>query len=69
MQAIKKQIAIGVYLVLMAVCCGLFVVTTTQTARAAGGICIYAEYRYPILGCVGATTRLCEGPPDCPIQQ
>lgn len=29
------------------------------------GNCICAQYRYPIVGCVGPTTRLCEGPPEC----
>lgn len=29
------------------------------------GDCIYAEYR-DTQGCFGATTRLCQGPADCP---
>ena len=30
-----------------------------------GGNCICAEYRSPDGKCFGATTRLCEGPPEC----
>ncbi len=33
-----------------------------------GGTCIYGEYRNADGDCYGATTRLCEGPSDCPVQ-
>lgn len=31
-----------------------------------GGDCIYGEFRDQSGNCYGATSRLCQGPPECP---
>lgn len=55
-----------IYICLLVLFIGLLAVNIVQIAKASEGDCIYSEYRDPIFKCWGPTTRLCQGPPDCP---
>lgn len=59
----KKRVFAGIYMLLVLV---FLLLMGGLVSDLKAGDCIYAEYRLPIFGCVGATTRLCQGPPDCP---
>ena len=60
-----KKIKLVAAALLLSVSAGIAAPAVGAEAVAPGD-CIYAEYRNESGACYGATTRLCQGPSDCP---
>jgi len=61
-----KQYKPFIYLFLLICFLALFFGFFVEVSKAKmSGDCICSEYRSPAGECFGATTRLCQGPPEC----
>lgn len=61
-----SRIKVALATVVFTASAGLMAPMIAQTELEPAGDCVYAEYRASNGACMGATTRLCQGPADCP---